>query len=818
MPNGAIHKITLGNPIPAFFRLPAQPETQAQGAAAAAPLGAPISYDEKQHGKMADFPESPEFATLKREYKNDFQSMSALADQHLPANHAHQLKAKLDAFEFRLFDNPTFFSTNLDYLFSETKAQFHELVQMLDKDNLSNLSKIEALETALGEIDKCADGVMSNIATAYTNTKFVLLGIAGDLAKLRSDIVTAEAKEFATMRHGKTRHWADNEIHYVNDYIAKVADEMGIVPPNDRTHMRPERHLLDQFTRQIAATVTPMLLARTLVDNHVEAYRTVLADHNIKETEKYLEEDLFPVMEEMDTKVTHPLRPIVGRDDYATVYLLTRDKDSPSVDLLTPDEDYASFANAALTLRKDITSGLAAILSDNKSKPEPFEQIINSKGAQIIMHLGGIDYWVTDVENEYTWTVSNDTQDTPDDPSVTDLVREEDKASSAGQRKLLTTSHLENLDLKTWPPNVIFDLCLQAIEQTSDVSELLKFVSSHPTFVFDAAPLQPGGLPSLTHRELQPKVQAMITNKMFTNPNMRAQLTTWLSAVTKDEFPLLKLLTQFKTGHANKAEFRAAYLTKMVEFDEPLETPLIKQLLSDFEAVSRITSQEVISKYQAIQPVLFRAHLDKAVKTGDMGVCNLLLPTVVDINQPNRAYETLLLSAVMDNQNAIVDVLLAYPKIDPNQTTTAGSPLRKAVAQNNLGMVKALLAHPGINPNHSHHSDIVDINTPLITAARLGYTDVAKALLAHQKIDLGQNDFGDKDALHYAAEAGHVDVVALLLDQPKINVHYKKIGGQTPIYHAYEARHFNVVALIEAHIAELEFQLRVRTALDRMSS
>jgi hypothetical protein len=61
-------------------------------------------------------------------------------------------------------------------------------------------------------------------------------------------------------------------------------------------------------------------------------------------------------------------------------------------------------------------------------------------------------------------------------------------------------------------------------------------------------------------------------------------------------------------------------------------------------------------------------------------------------------------------------------------------------------------------------------------------------------------------------------VVALLLDQPKINVHYKKIGGQTPIYHAYEARHFNVVALIEAHIAELEFQLRVRTALDRMSS
>ena len=237
MPNEAIHKITLGNPIPEFFRLPAQPATQAQGAAATAPLGAPISYDRSQHGEIPDFLKSPEFATLKQEYKNDFQSMSAIADQHLSVNRAHQLKAKLDVFEFHLFENPTYFSTKISFLLSETKAQFHELVQMLDMDNLPNLSKVDALETALGEIDKCADGVISKVATAYTNTKFVLHGIAGDLAKLRSDIVTAEAQEFARMEHGYAVNWRGNETHYVNDYIAEVADEMGIEPPRDSTHI-----------------------------------------------------------------------------------------------------------------------------------------------------------------------------------------------------------------------------------------------------------------------------------------------------------------------------------------------------------------------------------------------------------------------------------------------------------------------------------------------------------------------------------------------------------------------------------------------------
>ena len=237
MPNGAIHNITLGNPIPRFFSLPAQPATQAQGAAAPAALGVPISYDRNQHGEIPDFLKSPEFVTLKQEYKEDFQYISAIVDQHLPADRAHQLKANLGVFEYHLFENPNHFSTKIGFLFSETKAQFHELVQMLDMDNISNLSKIEALETALGEIDKCADGVISKVATAYTNTKFVLHGIAGDLAKLRSDIVTAEAQEFARMHHGTAVNWRGNEIHYVNDYIAKVADEMGIEPPRDSTHI-----------------------------------------------------------------------------------------------------------------------------------------------------------------------------------------------------------------------------------------------------------------------------------------------------------------------------------------------------------------------------------------------------------------------------------------------------------------------------------------------------------------------------------------------------------------------------------------------------
>ena len=94
--------------------------------------------------------------------------------------------------------------------------------------------------------------------------------------------------------------------------------------------------------------------------------------------------------------------------------------------------------------------------------------------------------------------------------------------------------------------------------------------------------------------------------------------------------------------------------------------------------------------------------------------------------------------------------------IDERATSVKWTALHAAAALNNAVAVSVLLRH-GADPNTYD----VDGDTPLITAASLGHTEVVQQLVA--KANVMQTSARGETALHVAAEAGLDDIASLLI-------------------------------------------------------
>ena len=94
--------------------------------------------------------------------------------------------------------------------------------------------------------------------------------------------------------------------------------------------------------------------------------------------------------------------------------------------------------------------------------------------------------------------------------------------------------------------------------------------------------------------------------------------------------------------------------------------------------------------------------------------------------------------------------------IDERATSVRWTALHAAAALNNAVAVSVLLRH-GADPNTYD----IDGDTPLITAASLGHTEVVQQLIT--KADLMQVSPRGETALHIAAEAGLDNIASLLI-------------------------------------------------------
>ena len=111
--------------------------------------------------------------------------------------------------------------------------------------------------------------------------------------------------------------------------------------------------------------------------------------------------------------------------------------------------------------------------------------------------------------------------------------------------------------------------------------------------------------------------------------------------------------------------------------------------------------------------------------------------------------------------------------INEQATSVKWTALHTAAAFNSPFAVSALLRH-GADPNVRD----IDGDTPLITAASLGHTEVVQQLVA--KADLMQVSPRGETALHVAAEAGFGDVASILIARGGIRlVNTRNRSGST---------------------------------------
>ena len=152
--------------------------------------------------------------------------------------------------------------------------------------------------------------------------------------------------------------------------------------------------------------------------------------------------------------------------------------------------------------------------------------------------------------------------------------------------------------------------------------------------------------------------------------------------------------------------------------------------------------------------------------------------------------------AAQNGHDKVVEALLKYDKIAPNQSNKAGNtPLLIAAENGHIKVVEALLKYDKIAPNQSNKAGV----NPLWMAAQNGHDKIVEALLKHDKIDLNQFTKAGASPLWMAAQEGHVKVVEALLKHDKIDPNQSNKAGSTPLLIAAQKGYDKIVEALLKH-------------------
>ena len=162
--------------------------------------------------------------------------------------------------------------------------------------------------------------------------------------------------------------------------------------------------------------------------------------------------------------------------------------------------------------------------------------------------------------------------------------------------------------------------------------------------------------------------------------------------------------------------------------------------------------------------------------------------------------------AAYNGNSGVVRLLCQEYGVDVNCSTSETveeaprkgiTPLEWAARMGHTEVVKALLENKA-DMNISRPTDSV---TPLTIAAQNGHTEVVKLLLDN-KADVNASTHTGATPLYVAAQKGHTEVMKLLLAN-KGDVNARKHNGVTPLYIAAQNGHTEVVELLFANKADV---------------
>ena len=148
----------------------------------------------------------------------------------------------------------------------------------------------------------------------------------------------------------------------------------------------------------------------------------------------------------------------------------------------------------------------------------------------------------------------------------------------------------------------------------------------------------------------------------------------------------------------------------------------------------------------------------KAAKFDDASEVKSLLSKGVSPNAVDSYGNPMLILAIKDKSNQVIDLLLQNPKIDVDLSNKSGeTPLMIASIEGNLPLVKVLVL--------KHKAMLDHISwTPLHYACAKGQLDVAQFLIANGAI-VDSMSLGNTTPLMMAVNSGNDQLVKLLLDK-----------------------------------------------------
>lgn len=138
--------------------------------------------------------------------------------------------------------------------------------------------------------------------------------------------------------------------------------------------------------------------------------------------------------------------------------------------------------------------------------------------------------------------------------------------------------------------------------------------------------------------------------------------------------------------------------------------------------------------------------------------------SLIPIVGKNTLQEQLVKSSSEGDLESVI-ALLSIPKISVNERYNGETPLLAAAYAGHLHIAKELLKHKRIRVDKTGNLDV----TPLIAATIGGYTELVREILKHSP-RVNKRDADGYTALMWAAKKGYLDIAKILLAQKDIEV------------------------------------------------
>ena len=174
-----------------------------------------IWYSVERMDVPAIFRQSRDFSQFKTQFLSDTNKLKQLCKKHLPDREI-TLVDKISSFEVRAFSSTTFSPSELRAIYTDTREDIHQILQIINSETLSKSFIADNLDQLISDIDLCANGVVSNCQNVRKVMMFEYLGLEGKLQQTREKLAEEAILLFIRKHHTYKRNY---EIHFVNVYL-----------------------------------------------------------------------------------------------------------------------------------------------------------------------------------------------------------------------------------------------------------------------------------------------------------------------------------------------------------------------------------------------------------------------------------------------------------------------------------------------------------------------------------------------------------------------------------------------------------------------